>query len=307
MNSLTGRLNFTALSEYEHDKIALIDEINRVIKPARPATLESTYIGVLLAASNQVNAQGGCFARQELLQLAELVIDAPVMVGHRKDELPIGRVFKGEVIDRGGSPWLRAFFYWHRDQTRAAEIKTGIDAGIYKECSLGFLYAKPECGICRGDMRSCRHRVHEIVRHGGRDIRAFYYYKQLDRVLEISLVYRGAVAGTSVSTLNVAANQSSSQPCGVFELRTENHRTALLSIDIDGIATCFRLLNFERPRIRAGQMMRCEEVNAGQTPAGLYLLDRGKVKHAKGHPGELEFFGTILRGRYQLSRGKGGQ
>ena len=53
----TGRLNFTALSEYEHDKIALIDEINRVIKPARPATLESTYIGVLLAASNQVNAQ----------------------------------------------------------------------------------------------------------------------------------------------------------------------------------------------------------------------------------------------------------
>ena len=307
MNSLTGRLNITAMNEDEHDKAALIDEINRVINPARPATLESTHIGILLAASNQVNAQGGCFARTELEQLAELVIDAPVMIGHRKDELPIGRVFKAEIVERAGAPWLRAYFYWHRDQSRGAEIKTGIDAGIYKECSLGFLYAKPECGICRGDMRTCRHRVHEVVRHGGRDIRAFYYYKQLERVLEISLVYRGAVAGTSVSTLDIESKQTHAPTSGTFALYTENRRTALLEIEIGGVVSRLRVLNFERRRAREGQPMLCEEAAIPAVPGNCFLLDRGRVKSGKSNSGEFEFFGAVLRGRYRLTHKKGEQ
>lgn len=185
MKHLTGSLAATASLDSEQDKNELVAEINRVIKPSRAATVDNVYLGVLDAASNRVNAQGGCFGLAELARLAGLIVDVPVLIGHKKQELPIGRVFKAEVIERDGAPWLRAYFYWHRGQTGADELKAGIDAGVYRECSLGFLYAQPECGICGLDMRNCRHRVHEPVRVGNREVRAFYFYRKIQRVLEV--------------------------------------------------------------------------------------------------------------------------
>ena len=205
MEQLIGALSITTSNQTAADKEAMVAEINRVVQPPQPVTVDSVYFGLLQAASNEVNLQGGCFELAELPQLAQLIVDAPVMVGHQKQELPIGRVFKSEVIQRDGIPWLHAWFYWHRDQRDADALKAGIDSGIYKECSLGFLYGKPECCICREDMRHCRHRLNEIVRLGGREVRAFYFYKDIEKVLEVSLVYRGAVAGTNVSSLAAAA------------------------------------------------------------------------------------------------------
>lgn len=302
MDNLAGHLAVCAYGDLDLDKRSLVAEINRVIKPAQPATVETVHIGALMAASNQVNAQGGCFARTELLQLAALVIDAPVLIGHKKDELPIGRVFRGEIIERSGSPWLRAFFYWHRDQGRADEIRTGIDAGIYRECSLGFLYGKPECGVCRADMRRCRHRVNETVHFGGREIKAFYYYRQIERVLEISLVYRGAVAGTSVSTLRLQDDSRAHTATGSFELRKENRFTALLIITIDGITTRLRLLNFERKNRRGGRSLLCEDAGRVAARDQDLLLDHGSVRRGKNHADDLEFYGDLLRGRYRLTR-----
>lgn len=306
MENLTGRLAITTLGEVNENKNDIAAEINRVIKPARPASTDSVYIGELLAASNQVNAQGGCFAREELTQLAHLVIDAPVLIGHKKNELPIGRVFRGAIVDRAGSPWLRALFYWHRDQANAEEIKTGIDSGIYKECSLGFLYAKPECGVCRGDMRQCRHRVNELVRLGGREIRAFYYYKQIERVLEISLVYRGAVAGTSVSTLSAQRDHDSDSVSGHYELRRENSSSALLTITLDGTTARLRLLNFGYTVTQHGKRLLCENATFIHSRHAHLILERGVVKRPVNANGQLEFFGTLLRGRYQLERKEGG-
>jgi hypothetical protein len=160
-------------------------------------------LGVLYAASDQVNLQGGCFAPPELQTLADLVVGAPVMVGHQKQELPIGRVFQAEIVTRDDSPWLKVYFYWSRKQSGADELKAGIESGIYSECSLGFQYGRPECAICRADMRHCRHRIGQAVQLGGRDIKAFFYYKELARVLEISLVYRGAVEGTRIEALGI--------------------------------------------------------------------------------------------------------
>jgi hypothetical protein len=215
LEELIGSLTITTTPESATDKAALIDEINRAVRPPRPVTLDSVYFGVLQAASNRVNMQGGCFEVAELQQLARLIVDTPVMVGHKKQELPIGRVFKGEVVEEQGAPWLRAYFYWHRDQANADALKVNIDAGIYKECSLGFLYGKPECGVCRADMRLCRHRLNEVVRLGGRDIKAFYYYKQIKKVLEVSLVYRGAVEGTKVTSLTLSVSKPDDTPSSI--------------------------------------------------------------------------------------------
>jgi hypothetical protein len=201
VEKLLGKLSLQTRSEPPPDRTELIDEINSVIRPPRPVTEEDICLGVLDAASNQVNLQGGCFEQDELERLAQLAVGAPVLVGHRKQDLPSGRVFKAEVVTRQGIPWLRAYFYWSRRQTGAESLKAGIEAGVYAECSLAFQYERPECSVCREDMRHCRHRIGEPSPHARSDIRSFFYYKQIVRLLEISLVYRGAVEGTTVGTL----------------------------------------------------------------------------------------------------------
>lgn len=188
----------------------LVAEINQAINPPKPVSAADVYLGVLFAASNQVNMQGGCFAEAELLQLAGMIVDAPVMVGHKKQELPIGRVFRGEVVERQGVPWLKAYFYWRRDQEGADQLKANIESGVYRECSLAFLYGRPECSVCRGDMRRCRHRIGAPIGSSDNQQKAFFYYKEIYKVLEISLVYRGAVENTCVTTLAAHATGQSS-------------------------------------------------------------------------------------------------
>lgn len=212
MEQLFGKLSLSAACETGDEREGLTAQINEIIKPPTPLQADDIYLGALYAASNQVNLQGGCFAEAELEQLAELVIGAPILVGHQKQQLPIGRAFKAELVTREDQPWLKVYFYWSRKQSGADQLKAGIDSGIYSECSLAFQYGKPECGICRADMRRCRHRIGQPVQLGGREIRAFYYYKELARVLEISLVYRGAVEGTKVEAL-AGSSADGQAPC----------------------------------------------------------------------------------------------
>ncbi|MFH2057261.1 MAG: hypothetical protein ABIJ61_14985, partial [bacterium] len=201
MEKLFGKLSLSAACDAGDERDDLVATMNQVVNPPTPLAADDVYLGALYAASDQINLQGGCFAQSELEQLAELVIGAPILVGHQKQYLPIGRAFKAEIVTRDDQPWLKVYFYWSRKQAGADELKAGIDAGIYSECSLAFQYGKPECAVCRADMRRCRHRIGQPVQLGGREIKAFYYYKELARVLEISLVYRGAVEGTKVESL----------------------------------------------------------------------------------------------------------
>ncbi|MCH8244116.1 MAG: hypothetical protein IH897_16120 [Planctomycetes bacterium] len=56
----------------------------------------------MLLVSGGPNHYGGRFGEQELQRIAELVVDSPVLVGHRKDTLPIARVFQADVITHQG-------------------------------------------------------------------------------------------------------------------------------------------------------------------------------------------------------------
>jgi hypothetical protein len=53
--------------------------------------------------SDQVNSYGGCFPSDEHEDLARLLIDSPVLVGHTKDKLPIARNFKAELVEKDES------------------------------------------------------------------------------------------------------------------------------------------------------------------------------------------------------------
>ena len=177
----------------------LIRLINVNIDPPSPLEEKDVFVRAMYVVSDEVNSFGGCFPADEHESLCRLLIDSPVMVGHRKDSLPIGRNFHAAVVERQGRLWVKSYFYWLRNAQGAETLKENIDGGIYKECSIGFTFLFPECSICGKDIRICEHQPLE---HYGKDENekvCHFNYRQIERVLETSLVYRGATPETSIS------------------------------------------------------------------------------------------------------------
>ena len=82
------------LLEFDHNrKSELIELINQNIQPPEPLTEDDVHIRVMYIISDQVNSYGGKFPIEEMEKVASLLIDSPVLVGHRKDKLPVGRNF----------------------------------------------------------------------------------------------------------------------------------------------------------------------------------------------------------------------
>lgn len=177
----------------------LIDLINQNIKPPTPVTASDIYIRAMFIVSDEINAYGGRFPSEEHARLAELLIDSPVLVGHRRDLLPIGRTFHAACLERDGRQWIKSNFYWLRSADGADTLRDNIDAGIYKECSIGFIYALPECSVCGKDIRICQHEPLQTYSVNSEPQRCHFNYRQIERVLETSLVYRGATPDTSIT------------------------------------------------------------------------------------------------------------
>jgi len=199
MDVSLGRITAHLADPVENRLKELVQAINNNIAPPAAVTEEDVYIRAMYIASDEVNSFGGRFPSDELEHLARLIIDSPVMVGHRKDKLPIGRNFHAAVVDRDGKRWVKSYFYWLKSAAGAENLKENIDGGIYKECSIGFMFNLPECSVCGKDIRTCRHQPFEKYSVGGNEVVCHFNYRRLERVLETSLVYRGAVPDTSVS------------------------------------------------------------------------------------------------------------
>ncbi|MEK7775716.1 MAG: hypothetical protein AAB305_07515 [Candidatus Zixiibacteriota bacterium] len=176
----------------QYDLAFLVARINDNIKPPTAVSEQDVFIRAVYLVSDAVNAYGGRFPADEHPRLADLMVDAPVLVGHRKDHLPVGRNFHAVVEVKEGQSWVKSYFYWLRSSEGALSLRDNIDGGIYKECSIGFMYGLAECSVCGSDMRACRHQTTQ-------DGSVWFNYRQIQRVLETSLVYRGATPDTSIS------------------------------------------------------------------------------------------------------------
>jgi len=177
----------------------MIDLINRNVSPPTAVEPDDVYVRAMYVVSDGVNSYGGCFPVDEHDGLVSLLMDSPVMIGHRKDKLPIARTFHASRVLRDGEHWVKSYFYWLKSAEGTASLKENIDGGIYKECSLAFTYCLPECSICGRDIRQCEHEPLQDYQKGGNTVTCHYNYRQIENVLETSLVYRGAVPGTSVT------------------------------------------------------------------------------------------------------------
>ncbi len=204
LGRITARLAQPADEGFAPD---LLDLINKNINPPMALERSDVHVAAMYVVSDEVNSFGGRFPAEEHERLAHLLIDSPVMAGHCKDKLPIGRNFHAVAVKRDGKSWVKSYFYWLKSTQGAEALKNNIDGGIYKECSIGFTFLFPECSVCAGDIRTCPHEPFQTyaTKDGNRgDGVAYFNYRQIERVLETSLVYRGAVPDTSVSRELVA-------------------------------------------------------------------------------------------------------
>jgi hypothetical protein len=196
LGNLEGRLQ----NKEELFSDDLVSLINFHIKPPVPVERDRIFIRAMFLVSDEVNSYGGCFPSDEHPKLASLLIDTPVLVGHKKDKLPIARNFKADLITKDGAHWIKVWFYWLINSEGAISLKENIDHGIYKECSIGFSFEIPECSICGEDMRRCQHIPFKgYPDKEGKQVQAHFNYRRINRVLETSLVYRGAIPNTSIS------------------------------------------------------------------------------------------------------------
>ncbi|MBU8934035.1 MAG: hypothetical protein KOO62_08500 [candidate division Zixibacteria bacterium] len=199
MNADIGKITARLAERDEAISTELIKLINTNINPPEPLEKDDVYIRAMYVVSDEVNSFGGCFPTDEHQALCRLLIDSPVMVGHRKDRLPIGRNFHAAVVEHQGRHWVKSYFYWLKSAQGADTLRENIDGGIYKECSIGFTFLMPECSVCGQDIRTCEHQPFERYDRDGTEVVCHFNYRQIERVLETSLVYRGAVADTSIS------------------------------------------------------------------------------------------------------------
>lgn len=200
MENLLGKIE-ACLAEKEIEvSDDLVFLINTRIKPPLSVRKEDIYIRAMYLVSDQVNSFGGCFPLEEHPKLAELLVDSPVLVGHSKERLPIARNFKADLAEKDGANWIKVYFYWLKNSPEAESLKENIDHGIYKECSIAFSFEFPECSICKQDMRRCQHIPFRTYQDENENqVQAHFNYRNIIRVLETSLVSRGAVFGTSIT------------------------------------------------------------------------------------------------------------
>ncbi len=187
--TLIGSLS---LGDPEDRRAALIDKINSIIKPPKPATAENVNIRAMYVVNDMINSHGGRFRREDLSKLCELIADTPVLVGHNRSETPLARTFHAELEEGGEILWLKSYFYWPRAEG-SDELLLKIDSGILKECSISFIYTVPECSICGEDIRRCPHDP------GAGPDSPHFIYGGISQVLETSLVYKGSVRGTYIT------------------------------------------------------------------------------------------------------------
>ena len=255
MNATLGRVTAQLEQPTEPLNTDLVELINTNINPPAPVGYDDVYIRALYIISDEVNSYGGCFPADEHQRLAEMLVDSPVMVGHRKDRLPIGRNFHATVTSRDGRSWVKCYFYWLKSAQGADNLRDNIDGGIYKECSLAFTYWLPECSICGKDIRVCPHEP----THGNNDSRECHFnYRQIERVLETSLVYRGAIPNTGVTKeLEQACSHTDARATdelrdGVTLVREPKTDSALIAFSGGGLRFFMRLYQYDPIRFRRG-------------------------------------------------------
>lgn len=285
--NLIGRLSAHPDSKTSVAANELVALINARIQPPEPLTAGQIHVRSLRLVSDEMNDHGGRFPREEHQRVCELLIDSPVLVGHDRSRLPVARNFAARCIADGLRQWVQVWFYWMRGPM-GDHLAADIDGGVVKEGSIGFEFRRPQCSICGRDIRACEHiPSHEYVDEAGATSVAHYEYRDLVRVLETSLVYRGANPDTRLGNDPVFCKLSPQVPAEMIfgiVLDRQPHsggfsRYIIARRDPADPSVCDELIARSRSQFRIGERVfnrhgiwrRIPIAGARNTPVGCRL------------------------------------
>ncbi|MCX8066000.1 MAG: hypothetical protein N3G21_12660 [Candidatus Hydrogenedentes bacterium] len=162
------------------------EEINRFA--LRALTPEEYAVFSLDLCHNQLDRHYSKFPNDELEKINKLVPGRPLMERHDlRGSLPRGIFFTSSVVVEGDKISVRPKVYVLKLEENRSFI-ANIEGGVYRETSIGFTFAYPECSICRKDIRRC---VHIPGRRYEGDV-CFYWIRGVQEVLEGSVVACGS-------------------------------------------------------------------------------------------------------------------
>jgi hypothetical protein len=211
-HNLIGQLSARPQEASTASCAELIALINERICPPQPLQAGDVHVRSLRLVSDDVNDHGGRFPREEHARVCELLIDSPVLIGHDRSRLPVARNFAARCLAEGDRQWVQVWFYWMRG-LQGDRLAADIDGGVVKEGSIGFEFRRPQCSICGRDIRTCEHIPgHEYAGETGATSVAHYEYRDIVRILETSLVYRGANPNTRLGNDPVFCKLSPQPP-----------------------------------------------------------------------------------------------
>jgi hypothetical protein len=179
----------------------LIEQINRLDGVLETVTKDDVHIRSLRLAGDTVNMQFGRFRTKDLPILLAMTDGAPVMTGHRKDKLPIGRLFGGDIVERNGINFIRPNIFWSAKLEEGEKLRVNIDHGIYNEASINIFFNKPTCSICGEDIRNSEKCEHLPGKKYDDEL-CFFWYDEVKKVGEGSIVYRGSQEGTGFEKID---------------------------------------------------------------------------------------------------------
>jgi len=176
-----------------------MESIHRLPNPPLvPLKEEEIHVRRCRLAGDVIDSHGGCFRTADLPKLLKLTWGAPTLIGHNRQTLGIGRFFGGQIQEFEGHNYIVPKFYWLKAHSAAEDLRINIDGGIYNEASIAFMFRKPTCSICGEDIRRCDHfPAEEYAKQT-----CFFYYDGVERVMEGSIVFRGATPGTGFMANN---------------------------------------------------------------------------------------------------------
>lgn len=136
------------------DDLAMINQY-----ALKELSADEVFCFKLAMCDNQVDRDDECFSDEALDDMAKMFVGKTVITNHeRKTENQCARIYKCEVVTNELIKQLVGYCYTVRSDENKNLI-VSLEAGIRKECSIGFYCCSAKCSICGVDNaeKYCQH------------------------------------------------------------------------------------------------------------------------------------------------------
>lgn len=231
--------------------------INRLIPAGfARATAEDVHVRSAMVCNDLVDHYHTRFTVEALGEIVALINGDPngvnLMRNHNEyasDDLPIGRLFRADLVVADGMTSVRAWFYWERGTEDGDEMARKIALGIWREVSISWWMSSFVCSVDGKPFSESDYYAGQELENGTVVVGIM---SGIEEINEVSIVSRGGQKQTSI------------QPA-------RERGVAAAEADVDGLVLASRMRGMGRAATREPEWFadtfRAEARNGGDLSA----------------------------------------